>query len=146
MFSRAQSPTDQHDDVVKWKHFPGYCPFGRGIHRSLVNSPHKGQWTFMFSLICAWTEGWANNWIAGLLWRHCNDFPLRSWLSPTRLSYKIDWRRLNEITWWCKLSNSSYISYQRGMVPVYNVANLIGFSCIEAIWNREEEQSIVIYL
>ena len=34
----------QHDDVIKWKHFPRYWPFVRGIHRSLVNSPHKGQW------------------------------------------------------------------------------------------------------
>ena len=33
-----------HDDVVKWKHFPRYWPFVRGIHRSPVNSPHKGQW------------------------------------------------------------------------------------------------------
>ena len=32
------------DDVIKWKHFPRYCPFVRGIHLSLVNSPHKGQW------------------------------------------------------------------------------------------------------
>ena len=32
-----------HDDVIKWKHFPRYWPFMWGIHRSLVNSPHKGQ-------------------------------------------------------------------------------------------------------
>ena len=29
-------------DVIKWKHFPRYWPFVRGIHRSPVNSPHKG--------------------------------------------------------------------------------------------------------
>ena len=34
----------QHDDVIKWKHFPRYWPFGRRSHRSPVNSPHKGQW------------------------------------------------------------------------------------------------------
>ena len=33
----------EHDDVIKWKHFPRYWPFVRGIHRSPVNSPHKGQ-------------------------------------------------------------------------------------------------------
>ena len=45
-----------HDDVIKWKHFPRYCPFVWGIHRSLVNSPHKGQWRgpLMVSLICIW--------------------------------------------------------------------------------------------
>ena len=29
-----------HDDVIKWNHFPRYWPFGRGIHRFPVNSPH----------------------------------------------------------------------------------------------------------
>ena len=32
-----------HNDIIKWKHFPRYWPFVRGIHRSPVNSPHKGQ-------------------------------------------------------------------------------------------------------
>ena len=42
-----------HDDVIKWKHFPRYWPFVWGIHRSPVNSPHKGQrrGALMFSLI-----------------------------------------------------------------------------------------------
>ena len=35
---------DKHDDVIKWKHFPRYWTFEWGIHRSPVNSPHKGQW------------------------------------------------------------------------------------------------------
>ena len=51
------------------RHFPCYWPFVWGIHRSLVDSPHKDQWRriSMFSLICAWTNGWANN-------RHTGDF------------------------------------------------------------------------
>ena len=34
--------------------------------------PHQGQWraTSMFSLICAWTNGWANNQDAGGVRRH----------------------------------------------------------------------------
>ena len=61
-----------HDDVIKWKHFPRYWPFVRGIHRSPVNSPHKGQWTgaLMFSLICVWINGWVNNRKAGDLGRY----------------------------------------------------------------------------
>ena len=45
-----------HDDVIQWKQFPRYWPFVRGIHRSPVNSPHKGQWpgSLMFSLIYVW--------------------------------------------------------------------------------------------
>ena len=52
-----------HDDVIKWKHCPRYWPFVRGIHRSPVNSPHKGQWrgALMFSLIGASINGWVNN-------------------------------------------------------------------------------------
>ena len=52
-----------NDDVIKWKHFPRYWPFVRGIHRSPVNSTHKGQWrgALMFSSICAWINAWVNN-------------------------------------------------------------------------------------
>ena len=54
------SITAGHDDVIKWKPFPRYWPFARGIHRSPVNSPHKGQWrgALMFSLIFARINGW----------------------------------------------------------------------------------------
>ena len=49
-----------HDDVIKWKHFPLYWPFVRGSHRLPVDSLHKGQWrgALMFSLICDWTNAW----------------------------------------------------------------------------------------
>ena len=65
-----------HDDVIKCKHFPRYWPFVRGIHRSPVNSLHKGQWrgALMFSLICAWINGWVNNREAGDLRRHCAHY------------------------------------------------------------------------
>ena len=56
-----------HDDVIKLKHFPRYWPVVRGIHRSPVNSPHKGQWrgALILSLIYGWTNGWVNNRDAG---------------------------------------------------------------------------------
>ena len=61
-----------HDDVIKWKHFPRNWPFVRGIRRSPVNFPHKGQWcvALMVSLICAWIKGWVSNRDAGDLRRH----------------------------------------------------------------------------
>ena len=61
-----------HDDVIKWKHFPRNWPFVRGIHRSPVYSPHKGQWrgALMFSLICVWINGWVNSGGAGDLRRY----------------------------------------------------------------------------
>ena len=65
-----------HEDVIKWKHFPRYWPFVRGIHRSPVNSPQKGQWrgALMFSLICAWINVWVNNRYAVDLRRHCTHY------------------------------------------------------------------------
>ena len=61
-----------HGDVIKWKHIPRYWPLVLGIHRSPVNSPHKGQrrGTLMFSLICAQINCWVNNREAGDLRRH----------------------------------------------------------------------------
>ena len=63
----------RHDDVIKWKYFPRYWAFVREIHRW---SPHKGQWrgALMFSLVCAWTNGWANNRDACDLRRHCAHY------------------------------------------------------------------------
>ena len=69
-----------HDDVIKWKHVPRYWPFVRGIHRSPVNSLHKGQWrtALMFFYLClnkrlniqSW--GWWFETQLCPLWRHCN--------------------------------------------------------------------------
>ena len=61
-----------HDDVIKWEHFPRHWPFVREIHRSPVNYRHKGQWcgALVFSLICAWINGWVNNRGAGDLRCH----------------------------------------------------------------------------
>ena len=59
-----------------WRHqmepFSALLALYAGIHRSPVNSPHKGQWrgALMFSLICAWINGWVNNREAGDLRRH----------------------------------------------------------------------------
>ena len=48
----------------------------RRIHRSPVNSPHKGRWrrALVFSLICAWINGWVNNSEAGDLRRQRAHF------------------------------------------------------------------------
>ena len=57
-----------------WRHqmetFPRYWPFVRGIHRSPVNSPHKGQWrgALMISLISI--KVWVNSREAGDLRRY----------------------------------------------------------------------------
>ena len=70
-----RGPVGSHDDVIKWKTFLRYCPYVRGIHRSPVNFPHKGQWrgALMFSLICAWISASVNNREAGdSRWHHAH--------------------------------------------------------------------------
>ena len=85
-----------HDDGMKWKHFPRYWPFVRGSHRSPVNSPQKGQWrgALVFSLICTLNKRLSKHswcwWFetpSHSLWRQCN---------ATRL---LDTETIVEITW-----------------------------------------------
>ena len=65
-----------HDDIIKLKDFLCYWPFVWGIHRSPVNSPHKGQWrgALMFALICSWINGSINNREASYLRCHCTHY------------------------------------------------------------------------
>ena len=71
--------------MIWWRHqmgtFSTLLAFARGIHRSPVNSPHKGQWrgASMFSLICALNKqlskqywGWWFEMPLRPLWRRCN--------------------------------------------------------------------------
>ena len=69
------------DDVIKWKHFPRYWPFVRGIHRSPVNSPHKGTRSFDIFLDLRLNKrfgkqrwGWWFETSSHPLWRHCNAY------------------------------------------------------------------------
>ena len=61
---------------IWWRHqmetFSVLLALCAGIHRSPVNSLHKGQWrgALMFSLICARINGWVINGDAGDLRRH----------------------------------------------------------------------------
>ena len=66
----------QSQQYAWWRHQMETCSallvFVRGIHRSPVNSPHKGQWreALVFSLICAWRNIWVNSRDAGELRRY----------------------------------------------------------------------------
>ena len=72
-----------HDNVIKWKYFPRDWLFVRGIHRSPVNSPHKGQWcvTWCFLWSVSEKKGWVNNRYAGKLRRHCTHYDVTVMLS-----------------------------------------------------------------
>ena len=51
------------------------------IHRSPVDSSHKGEWRggLIISLICAYINGWANNRNADLMIRHCAHYDITVW-------------------------------------------------------------------
>ena len=120
-----------HDDVTKWKHFPRYWPFVRGIHRSPVNSPHKGQWrgALMFSLICVWINGWVNNGEAGYLRRYRTHYDVtvmqcyyflseqhsRIMVIATLIPKSFQWNWVNKANY--PLSNYHTIS---SMKPLYS--------------------------
>ena len=57
----AHQTSRQYDDLIKWKHIPRHWPFVRGIHRSPVNSPHKGQWRVHFISCLLVYYLWYNN-------------------------------------------------------------------------------------
>ena len=99
--TNSESATPHHaehwgylDDVIKWKHFPRYWPFVRGIHRSTVNSPHKGPVTRSFDVFLDLRlnkrlskQSWGC-WFETLscpLWRHSNVFLVRWLLKPRSL-------------------------------------------------------------
>ena len=87
VYAKINPKTLTHDDVIKWKHFPRYWPSVRRIHRSSVNSPHKGQWrgALMFSFMCARINSWVNNREAGDLRRYRHHYDVivmwNKWLS-----------------------------------------------------------------
>ena len=71
----------EHGDVIKWKHFPRYWPFVRGIHRWPVNSLTKASetelWCFFdLRLNKRFSKQSGRRWFempSHSLWRHCND-------------------------------------------------------------------------
>ena len=71
-----------HDDVIKWKHFPRDWPFVRGITGEFPSQSQR-RGALMFSLICAWTNGWTNNRDAGDLRRHRTYYDVTGLPVPT---------------------------------------------------------------
>ena len=70
-----------------------YWTFVRGIHRSPVNSSHKGQWrgALMLSLICAWINASVNNRDAGDLWHHRTHYAVIVFLCSIEQSAWVTW-------------------------------------------------------
>ena len=88
--------------------FLRYWSFVRGIHRSPVDFPHKGQRreALVLPLICTWLNNWETIetlviWDATRrsLWRHCNDIVL--WLLLGRARHLSGYLfRIGDIRFW----------------------------------------------
>ena len=130
-----------HDDVIKWKHFPHNWTLVRGIHRSPVNSPHKGQWrgVLVLSLICAWKNGWVNN-------RGAGDLRHRRAHYDVTVIYSINQRQGQVITSHsicgtvyviiC-ISNLIIIPLRMGQTQIY--IDKDNHTCVQsAVWNSEK--------
>ena len=68
-------------DVIKWKHFPRYWPFARGIHRWPVDSPSQRPATRCFEVFFdlrpnkRFSKQSRRRWFetpSRSVWRHCN--------------------------------------------------------------------------
>ena len=110
----------RHDDVIKWKHFPRYWPFARGIHRSSGKFPAQRPVTRSFDVffdfrlnkrLSKQSLGWWSETPPRSLWRQCNGILCRfhCHLMEGTSTYLIVlhtyWRhrRLMDdaLNWWC---------------------------------------------
>ena len=103
-----------HDNVIQWKHFPRYWPLVRGIHRSPVNSPHKGQWrgalNFLWSApekrLSKQSRGWWFGTLSRYLWRHYNVIELFG------ICFPADWRSYHMLY---LVNNTTEVRYLKKM-------------------------------
>ena len=75
-----------HDDVIKWKHFPPYWPFVRGIHGEFPEQrPVTGSFDVFFDLclikrLSKHSRGWWLEMLSPPLWRHYNVSLKKLWI------------------------------------------------------------------
>ena len=112
-------------------------PLCGGIHRWLVNSPHKGQWrgALVFPLIC----GWADNCEADDLRRHCVHYAVSvmRWLCrqcndsseiATQNFIILRWKYNLSIVWWWK-----YVKhFNRNVYPPPPLWNIYSYKFVKA--------------
>ena len=127
--------------------FRVYWPFVRGIHRSSVNSPHKGQWlrALIFSLIFAWISGWVNYREAGVLRRHrahydvivirkSKDYVYGIWvykaLGIWKGYYRVKKSLVSYMKPWTEARNNKYMKYHSKLtyqLSFWNVSRKVDY-------------------
>ena len=101
------------DDVIKRKHFTHYWPFMRGIHRSPVNSQHKGHVFLDLHLNKQLCKQWRRRQFetpSRSLWRHYEYRRLLKFLTwdSTLIWHNTNPRRGSLILTWIDFNHSVY--------------------------------------
>ena len=95
--------------------------FVGGIHWSLVNSHHKGQWcgALMFSLICAWINDWVNNCeVGGLRCHHAHYYV--TVIIGQKLWWNHSLTHWGRVTYMCQQTNQHWFRQWLVAWPVPN--------------------------
>ena len=103
------------------------------MHWSPVNSPHKGQWrrVLMFSLICAWTNGWICNRDASHLRRHRAHYDVAQCI-----------QHLKDLIWPMCWSVSKLQCL--GGIPAWLVSHRAPWHCIKTHRGRQHVRSRIV--
>ena len=128
------------DDVIKWKHFPRYWPFVRGIDRSPVDSPHKGQWraALALSMICTWKNGWVNNRDYGDLRSHHTHYDVTVIIPRYQCRHPFAFRfllkKMTQLTYYLQLGSISITKLWNAFIWVHLLSisrNNIGYEVLQ---------------
>ena len=95
-----------HDDVIRWKHLPGYWPFVRGIHR-WIPSTKAGDAELCCFRRSALINCWVNNREAGDLRRHHAHYDVTVMSFVNLSSMRLNWIWLclgGDMYWWIAVS------------------------------------------
>ena len=95
-----------HDDVIKWKHFPRYWPFVRGIHRGQMPVTRS----FDVFLIYARINGWVNTGEAGDLRRHHTYYDVIVMYVKRHTAYRLTIPWNEEVSWSTNLNLKSELN------------------------------------
>ena len=111
-----------HDDVIKWKHFPRYWPFVRGIHRPGEFSAQRSvprSFSVFFDLrlnerLSKQWWGWWFETLSRSLWRHRNESTFSIFTLVTIIiscSYLIWMSKIHISGIWSMASNQATLSH-----------------------------------
>ena len=129
-----------HDHISKWKYFPRYWPFVKGIHRWPVYSPHKGQWRVALMFVLRLNKRLSKHsrrrrfeTPTPALWRHCNEELSGSLMLGIHYIHS----SFHSICTICSTKVNNHIIYLLVVVSVVSVTSggIFLYENIRILWN-----------